>query len=767
MRFGAPASLATLHREIEPMHAAAGFSEADRQSIRRAGRMVASIEGMWCASCALAVERIIARVPGVTSASISFAGGSALIRWNPGSFDLDELLSRVERLGYRIVPLIEADQMERRIDAEARSVWMRLAIAVFFGMWSMLGSLALYIDVGLAHAPQGWWVALGTMVAAVPALTYSAWAFYRAGWRTLLAGVPGMDALVSLGVLAASLLSVWQLVLGSTQVYVDTATMLVGFLLCGRLIELYARRRNSAAVSALRRTVPEIARRMDEHGFTSEVPVDGVSIGDRVLVYAGERIAVDGTVLYGESAVDRALVTGESVPVAVGPGDRVEAGCINLSCVIEVRVDKACGQRFIDRIGIRMLELFGEKSTVALQAERFARWLIPVATGLAALTFFFAYLATGDTDHAALRALSVLVAACPCAVGLALPLAYSVSVASAARHGILFRDPASLEALASAKEIQFDKTGTLTHGKLAVADVISGPCSTAEVLQWAALAESGIAHPIARAIRETIPDGRQPGSAAAVVGHLQGKAQRHGRGAQWQSDDGRHAVLVGSAAWLATYEIDVPATPVPASGEVQGTRIEVALDGKWIGTLLMTDRVRDDAREAIAAFRLGRLTTRLVTGDAAGAAYAVAKAVGLEPAQVHTGCQPEDKAIIASQARRPVVFVGDGVNDALALAAANCGVAVHGATPAAVATAGVVVADGGLNSVVAAWRHARRTIGIVQQNLILSMVYNIGILSLAATGIVPPVAAAGAMLASSVSVLANTTRLAVFQTHAP
>lgn len=748
------------------MSAAAGFSEAERESIQRAGRMVASVEGMWCASCALAVERIIARVPGVTWASTSFAGGSALIRWEPARFDLDELLSRVERLGYRIVPLIETDEMEQRIDTEARLVWMRLVVAIFFGMWSMLGSLALYIDADLARSPEGWWVAVGTMVAAIPALTYSAWAFYRAGWRTLLAGVPGMDALVSLGVGAASLLSVWRLLQGSAEVYVDTATMLVGFLLCGRLIELYARRRNSAAVNALRRAVPETVRRLDDNGSATEVPADGVGIGERVLVYAGERIAVDGTLLEGESAIDRTLVTGESVPVAVSPGDKVEAGCINLSCAIQVRVDKACGQRFIDRIGIRMLELFGEKSTVALQAERFARWLIPVAIVLSVLTLAHGYRVSGDASHAALRALSVLVAACPCAVGLALPLAYAASVASAARHGILFRDPASMEALALAKEIQFDKTGTLTYGKLAVAEVINGDCSKADVLHWAAMAESGIAHPIARAIREAIQDGGQPSTAAAVADRLQGKAQRHGRGTQWKSDDGRHAVLVGAAAWLASHHVDVPATLMPALANEEGTRVEVALDGCWIGALLLRDSVRSDAREAVAAFQLAGLHARLVTGDAVGAACAVAAAVGLDRRQIHAGCRPEDKAAIASQARRPVVFVGDGVNDALALAAADCGVAVHGASTAAVATAGVVVAEGGLNSVVAAWRHARRTIRAVRQNLMFSMIYNVGILGIAVTGIVPPAAAAGAMLASSVSVLANTARLTVFRPHA-
>jgi heavy metal translocating P-type ATPase len=732
------------------VNAHAAFAGIDRDSLRRAGRMVASIEGMWCASCALAAERVIARTPGVTWASISFAGGSALIRWDPDRFDLDGLLSRVERLGYRIVPLIEADQMEQRIDAQARAVWLRLAVAVFFGMWSMLGSIALYADAGLAQAPEGWWIALGATVAALPAVTYSAWAFYRAGWRTLRAGVPGMDALVSLGVLASCLLSFWRLAQGSAEVYVDTATMLVGFLLCGRLIELYARRRNSDAVNALRQAVPETARRLAADGSFAEIPAAEVRAGEHVLVYAGERIAVDGIVIEGESDIDRALVTGESAPVPIRPGGAVEAGCVNLSCAIRVRVEQPCGQRFIDRIGVRMLELFGAKSAVALQAERFARWLIPFALALSGATFLYAYQVSGDATHAVLRALSVLVAACPCAVGLALPLAYAASTASAARRGILFRDPASMEALARAKEVLFDKTGTLTSGKLEVVDVIAPGHARQAVLHWAGLAETGIAHPVAQAIRDAAKE-----SVPGPVPVLQGKAQRHGQGSAWKSEDGRHAVLVGAAAWLAGQGIAVPAPAVQS-----GTRVEVALDGEWIGALVLQDRLRAEARDAVTALQAGGLNTRLVTGDAAGAALRAAEEAGLPARLVHAGCRPEQKVEIVDAAQKPVVFLGDGVNDSLALAAADCGVAVCGASTAAVATAGVVIASGGLDSVVAAWRHARRTLRIVRQNLMFSMVYNLAVLSLAATGVVPPVAAAAAMLASSLSVVANAARLA-------
>jgi Cu2+-exporting ATPase/Cu+-exporting ATPase len=612
----------------------------------------------------------------------------------------------------------------------------------------MLGSVALYLDAGLAASPQGWWVALAACLAALPVVSWSALSFYRAGWRTLRAGVPGMDALVSTGVLASCLLSAWSLLRGSADVYADTATMLVSFLLCGRLIELHARRRNSVAVNALRQAVPETVRRIGADGVPTEEAADRVGPGDLVLVHAGERVAVDGTVVEGEGEVDAAIVNGESAPLPVAPGDSIVAGSINVSSRLVLRVEQPWGQRFIDRIGVRMLELLGTKSAAAMQAERFARWLVPGALVLAAASFALAWGASGDPVQAALRALSVLVAACPCAVGLALPLAYAASTASGARQGILLRDPASLEALAGAREILFDKTGTLTEGMLEVREVIgSQRAASAEVLALAARAEADIAHPVARAIR-TAAEAAGMGSAG------EGLAQRHSRGCTWRSKDGNQTVLVGSAGFVEEQGVALPASAPPGC-----TRVEVARNGTWIGAILLQDRIRESAAEALRTFADAGIRTRLVTGDSAAAAAQVAQAVGLGPEHVHAHCLPEDKVKVLERAGRPAVFVGDGVNDALALAAADCGIAVQGAAPAAVATAGVVIASGGVEQVAAAWRHARRTVRVVRQNLAFSMVYNVAVLGLASSGMVTPVAAACAMLASSLSVVLNSGRL--------
>jgi Cu2+-exporting ATPase/Cu+-exporting ATPase len=511
---------------------------------------------------------------------------------------------------------------------------------------------------------------------------------------------------------------------------------------------LHARRRNSVAVNALRQAVPETVRRIGVNGVPVEEPANRVGPGDLVLVHAGERVAVDGTVVEGEGEVDAAIVSGESAPLPVAPGASIVAGSINLSSRLVLRVDQPWGQRFIDRIGVRMLELLGTKSAAAMQAERFARWLVPAALVLAAASFTFSWAASGDPVQAALRALSVLVAACPCAVGLALPLAYAASTANAARQGILLRDPASLEALANAREILFDKTGTLTEGMLEVREVLgSQHAAPAEVLALAARAEADIAHPVARAIRTAA-------EATGTDSGGDGLVQRHPRGCIWRSPDGQDMLLVGSAGF-----VEEQGVALPASAPANCTRVEVVRNGMWIGAILLQDRIREDAKRALRSFAEAGIRTRLVTGDSAAAAAPVAEAAGLAPDQVHAHCSPEDKVKVLERAGKPAVFVGDGVNDALALAAAECGVAVQGATPAAVATAGVVIASGGVEQVAAAWRHARRTVGVVRQNLAFSMVYNVAVLALASSGMVTPVAAACAMLASSLSVMLNSGRL--------
>lgn len=360
------------------------------------------------------------------------------------------------------------------------------------------------------------------------------------------------------------------------------------------------------------------------------------------------------------------------------------------------------------------------------------------------------FIQTGALDQALMRALSVLVAACPCAVGLALPLAYATATATAARQGVLFRDPAAMEALGGARSVLFDKTGTLTAGELELGQTIGG--ERGELLAWAAQAEAGIVHPMARAIQSAA-------QAAGAAPPPSGSApQRFGRGTLWRDPDNGEITLVGSAAFLEEQGVNVPASFPLVDG---ASRVEVARGGLWAGALILRDCLRPDAAEAVATLRRAGLGTSMVTGDRCETAEAVAAAIGLMRDQVRAGCLTEDKVAALHAAPGPTVFVGDGVNDSLALAAADCGIAVQDASAPAMASAGVVITQGGLAAVVLAWSHSRRTMRIVRQNLVFSIVYNGGVLLLAAGGIIPPVAAAVAMLCSSLSVVANSARLSI------
>lgn len=699
----------------------------------------------------MAVERLMTRAAGIKNASVSFTSGSALLEWDPDKTNLQDVFNRIKKLGYQVSPLIGAEEVEQKLDEQARRVGMRLIIAVFFGMWSMLASLILYVYAPLVYTIEGWWLGIASLVFAAPVLTYSAWDFYRAGWRTARAGVPGMDALISTGVVASTALSVWQLMLGTAHIYIDTATMLVTFLLIGRLIELHARKRNAGALSALRQAVPEMVRVRHDNGSEEEIPVEQVATGAVAIVHAGERIPVDGNIIEGHSQCDNAILTGEAQPVHVAPGSTVLAGGVNLDSQLSIRITVAGNARQLDKLGLKMLEIYGAKSSSAVLAEKFSRALVPVAIVLSVLAFALGLWQGETVVDAVMRAVSVLVAACPCAVGLALPLAYAAASGQAARAGILLRDPASLEALANANSILFDKTGTLTVGKPRVVDILAKDGNTDNILSLAASAEAGIAHPLAQAIVLAAKD-RQ----IDLIGTMNATGVRHPQGVAWR-DDQTGDVLVGAATWLQAQQITIPDTFIQQRPGT--TRIEVAHQQQWIGALFLRDVRRDDSTTAITGLKQRGLSLALVTGDAQEAAATVATELGIDSTQLHAACLPQDKVTVISQAQNPVVFVGDGINDMLALAAADCGIAVQGASTAAVASAGIVISKGGLMQVIYARELAQRTLRITRQNLALSFGYNAIVLLMAVNGMIPPVAAAIAMSVSSISVALNALRL--------
>ncbi|MDT0502007.1 MULTISPECIES: cation-translocating P-type ATPase [unclassified Halomonas] len=726
------------------------------EALQGSGHALLSIDGLWCPSCAAATEQVIQRTPGVSEVGVSFATSTALIRWDPTRLQLRDLARRVRRLGYRLGPPMSAEETLSRIDRQVEGLGIRLAVAAFFGMWTMLPSLLLYLDSGdIATSPTGWWIAFAAGIASLPVLAFTGGPILLAGWRTLRTGVPGMDTLVGIGATAALALSLWQLYRGQAHVYFDTAVMLVTLLTLGRFIETRTLRHAAQAIDALQDTLPETADWLQDDGKFQRVDATGVPPGALIQVPAGQRVPLDGCLVEGRTQLDRAVLTGESLPVAAAPGDAIEAGCVNLVSPILVRVEAGVGQRHIDRIGARIAEAAGAKGDTQRLADGVARWVVPVALTLAFLTGLMSALLGLPAQEAVLRAVSVLVVACPCAVGIAVPVAYVTAASQAARQGILFRHPAALETMARIDRILFDKTGTLTEGRLGLLRVerrSDSALDDAALIALAAYAEQGVDHPIAQALQDATGENPSMVSAAPV--------RRHQRGVS-REDSHWGRILVGSRAFLSQQGVacnDADDHEV-TSPDIQ-LRVELAVAGRWLATLVLEDRLREDAPAAIRRLHDQGIECAIVTGDARAPADRIAERLGISKQRVHADCTPEAKALIVKHTRGSVAFAGDGINDGPALAQAAIGLSVADASSTATAAAGVAIAEGGVGRVADARAFARHAYGVMRQNLAFALIYNALGLSLAAFGAIPPVVAVIAMAMSSLTVVANATRLA-------
>lgn len=716
--------------------------------------MIFSVRGMFCASCAMTVQRVIERHPGVKDCTVNFPSGAALVRWQPEEFDLYQLFACIKQLGYEILPLVDGNELEQRLQAQANRLQLQVILAGFFGMWSMMGTWLLYWDMQGLVGVNPLWIGLGAVLFSLPVVLYSGLDLYKAGWKTLRAGVPGMDFLVSVGVWGSLLLSIWNLWRGHAIVYVDAATMLVTFLLLGRLIEIYARKNNLLGIDALRQLLPETATLIQAGQANQTVPLIEVLIGQQVYVQAGERIPVDGTVYKGQSQIDNSLLTGESLPVTVQAGSTVYAGMVNLLSPLVLHVEKGQGQRHIDSLGLRMLELFGAKSSMSDIAESFVRVLLPIVFVVAVVAFMRQLWMDMSMEQALLASLSLLIAACPCAVGLALPLAFSSGSTRASEAGVLLRDPASAEALAQARLFAFDKTGTLTTGQLAVTQVISPFMEKDQLVAQIASIETGVVHPIATAIVNYAKQQR------LELPVLKGHIERSFTGVYYQDSDGE-VWLVGAAHWLAEQGVrDVPSElPHFKLKLAPAAVVHLTHNHRWVGAVVLQDHIREDALTALNTLRKEGCDTLLVTGDNMTAAQWVGQTLGFAPNNIYAGYDPDQKArLLQSYTTVPTAFVGDGVNDALVLAAANCGVAITGANEIAVTASGVVITHGGVERVVQARQLAQQIQQRIRQNLFFSVCYN-----LVAVGVffhvgVSPGIAAVTMGLSSFTVVANSMR---------
>lgn len=740
--FAAPASRETMAAAL----AGAGYP-VRRQAVTLA------IEGMTCASCTGRVERVLRAVPGVAGAVANLATRRAAVTlWEPVAEAA--LVAAVARAGFSAVPQAEAVPVDPR--AEERTLWRRFALAAVLTLPVFAVEMGGHLIPALHHWAMGFalwpWVQM-LLVAVV--LAGPGAGFYAKGVPALLRGAPDMNALVAVGTGAAfgwsALVVLWPGLTGGA-VYFESAGVTVVLILLGRALESRARGRAGAAIARLVGLQPSVAHVVQGDAVV-DLPVAALLPGMAVQVRAGERVPVDGVVTEGSSAVDEAMLTGEPLPVAKGVGDRVIGGTVNGLGALTVSVAAVGADTVLARIVALVEAAQGAKLPVQALVDRITLWFVPVVMGIAALTVIV-WLAFGPGAGAAIQAgVAVLIIACPCAMGLAVPVSILVGSGRAAEMGVLFRRGAAMQALAGVVRVAFDKTGTLTEGRPAVVAVVG------DVLALAAAVERGSEHPLAAAVLA------EAARLGVAVPEASGFAARPGYGAQ--AVVGGEVVAVGAARMFGA----VPEALVQAAGEAaaQGQSVLfVARGGVVQGLIAVADRVKPQAAAAVAALRGLGVEVAMISGDTPAAAGVVATELGIT--KVHGGVLPEGKLDLVRGMGAGVAFVGDGINDAPALAAAEVGIAMGQGSDVAIEAGDVVLMTGDPAAVARAVALSRGVMANIRQNLIWAFGYNVALIPVAAGVLVPfggpalsPMLAAGAMAASSVFVLGNALRLRRFR----
>ncbi len=706
------------------------------------------IEGMTCASCVLRVEKALLKVPGVSAASVNLASEKATVTAVP-AVSFATLAAAVDKAGYVARPVAPVEPPAARRGLPAW--WPVLAGAVL--------TLPLVLPMVLQPFGIDWtlegWIQLAL---ATPVQFGLGARFYRAGWKALKAGAGNMDLLVALGTSAAWGLSVYLLWRhadhGMPHLYLEASAAVVTLVLLGKWLEARARRQTADALRALNALRPTAARVL-AGGVEVATPVALVAVGDVVVVRPGERVPVDGEVVEGRSHVDESLITGESLPVARNPGDRVTGGSVNQEGLIRVRTGATGAETTLARV-IRMVESAqAAKAPVQRIVDRVSAVFVPVVVGVALLTLLGWVLAGAGWERALVNAVAVLVIACPCALGLATPAAVMAGTGVAARQGILIKDAEALELAHSVTAVAFDKTGTLTEGRPSLVAVEPGVGTGAnELLPLAAALQQHSDHPLARAVMDRVRAQRVAVPEAMDVRALPGRGV--------EATVGGRRLMLGSSRLLSEQGAD-PGALLASAGRLEGEGRSVAWlmvrdDGatRVLGLFAFGDRVKAASHAAVARLRELGVRTVMLTGDHEGSANAVARELGID--EVRAGLLPGDKADAVRRLRdqgHVVAMVGDGLNDAPSLAAADVGLSMSTGTDVAMEAAGVTLMRGDPRLVADAFDVSRRTVAKIRQGLFWAFAYNVLGIPLAALGLLSPVIAGAAMAFSSVSVVAN------------
>jgi len=731
--------------------------DALRGAVERAGFHVREqtlrigIGGMTCASCSGRVEKALARVPGVVSAQVNLATEIAEVRIVAGQADLAALTSAIERAGYEARAL---DGVVAAPPVRASTDGWRILIAALLTaplVVPMLGEL-----FGRHWMLDGWL----QFALAAPVQFWLGARFYRAGWNALRAGAGNMDLLVALGTSAAFGLSVWQLIASGADMphlYFEASAVVITLVRLGKWLEARAKRQTTDAIRALNALQPDTAR-VRRDGRDAEIPLAQLRVGDVVVVRPGERLPADGVISDGASQIDESLVTGESLPVARGVGDHVTGGAVNGDGLLLVDVTAVGAESTLARI-VRLVESAqAGKAPIQHLVDKVAAVFVPVVIAIALATLLGWGLAGGDWEVAILNAVGVLVIACPCALGLATPTAIMVGTGAAARQGILIKDALALEIAHDVKIVAFDKTGTLTLGRPELLACEPAPGGTAaQLLADAAAIQRGSEHPLAHAV---VAAAERDGLALLPAAELRAWP---GRGVAARV--GERELRLGSTRWMQELGIDLAplrhaADALEADGRTLAWLAELPAEAgaapRLRGLLAFGDAIKPNAAAAIRALHAIGVRAVMISGDNRGSANAVARALGID--DVRAEVLPGDKAAMVAALRADglrVAMVGDGINDAPALAAADVGIAMSTGTDVAMQAAGITLMRGDPALVADAIDISRRTYAKIRQNLFWAFVYNVVGIPLAAAGLLSPVVAGAAMAFSSVSVVTN------------